>query len=122
MKPLSEIGAMLAAITLAPAFAAPAMAGLDLIAATYICERGVEVPVTYVNETGGEGQSIAVLTVEGRQVSLFVEISGSGARYGWPSDGSSYVWWTKGDTATLYWKDGETATEIPLLNDCKTTD
>jgi membrane-bound inhibitor of C-type lysozyme len=77
---------------------------------TYTCDRGVEVPATYVN---GPDQSLAVLNVEGRQITLVGEAAASGARYGWPSDGSNYVWWTKGTEATLYWKtpDGES----PLL-------
>ncbi len=77
---------------------------------TYSCDRGVEVPATYVN---GPDQSLVVIHVEGRQITLLNEPSASGARYGWPSDGSNYVWWTKGDEATLYWKTPEG--EAPLL-------
>jgi membrane-bound inhibitor of C-type lysozyme len=80
---------------------------------TYTCDRGVEVPATYVN---GPDQSLAVIHVEGRQITLLNESAASGARYGWPSDGSSYVWWTKGDEATLYWKTPEG--EAPLVT-CK---
>jgi membrane-bound inhibitor of C-type lysozyme len=41
-------------------------------------------------------------------------------RYGWPSDGSHYIWWTKGDMATLYWKDGANGgVETVLHADCK---
>lgn len=78
--------------------------------ATYLCDRGVEVPATYVN---GPDQSVVVINVDARQITLVVEPSASGARYGWPSDGSGYVWWTKGDEATLYWKTPEG--ETPLL-------
>ena len=46
-------------------------------------------------------------------------MSASGARYVWPSDGSGYVWWTKGDTATLSWHDGESGTEQPLYAECR---
>lgn len=95
---------------------AAALAEQQLITARYACERGVEVPVAYV--TAGDA-SVAVLTVEGRQIALQQEVSASGARYGWPSDGSNYVWWSKGDTAMLAWKDGATGTETPLLSDCK---
>ncbi|MES2914604.1 MAG: MliC family protein [Pseudomonadota bacterium] len=77
---------------------------------TYACDRGVEVPATYVN---GPDQSLAVIHVEGRQITLLNEPAASGARYGWPSDGSGYVWWTKGDEATLFWKTPEG--EAPLL-------
>jgi membrane-bound inhibitor of C-type lysozyme len=99
-----------AALTAGPAAA-------EVITARYTCDRGVEVPVTYVN---GEGiESIAVLNVEGSQITLQIERSGSGARYGWPSDGSHYVWWVKGNAATLYWHDGESGDETPLYT-CET--
>jgi membrane-bound inhibitor of C-type lysozyme len=75
----------------------------------YICDRGVEVPVTYVNAAEG---SLVVLSVEGRQITLVGEAAASGARYGWPSDGSNYVWWSKEDGATLYWKTPEGETPI----------
>ena len=82
----------------------------DFSTLTYACDRGVEIPATYVN---GPDQSLAVIHVEGRQITLVGEPAASGARYGWPSDGSGYVWWTKGDAATLYWKTPEG--ETPLL-------
>lgn len=74
----------------------------------YSCDRGVEVPATYVN---GPDLSLVVIHVDGTQITLLNEPAASGARYGWPSDGSNYVWWTKGDEATLYWKtpEGEAA-------------
>jgi membrane-bound inhibitor of C-type lysozyme len=71
---------------------------------TYTCDRGVEVPATYVN---GPDQSLVVINVDGRQITLLNEEAASGARFGWPSDGSNYVWWTKGSDATLYWKSPE---------------
>lgn len=79
----------------------------------YTCDRGVEIPATYVN---GPDLSLVVIHVEGSQITLLNEPAASGARYGWPSDGSNYVWWTKGEEATLNWKspDGE----APLLT-CK---
>jgi membrane-bound inhibitor of C-type lysozyme len=91
-------------------------ASAEVITVRYLCERGVEVPVTYVNADGAD--SVAVLNVEGGQITLFREISGSGARYGWPSGGSNYVWWSKGDAATLLWRDGETTIEEPVYSDC----
>lgn len=97
------------------ATAGPALAETQASAARYLCDRGVMVPVVYVN---APDLSVAVLTVEGSQILLYSEPAASGARYGWPSDGSNYVWWSKGDTATLYWKDGEAGTETPLLS-CK---
>lgn len=81
--------------------------------ARYMCERGVEIPVTYVADT------VAVLNVEGGQITLEVEEAASGARYGWPSGGSHYVWWTQGDTAMLNWFDGELGEEVTLLAKCE---
>ncbi len=96
--------------------AAPANAAPDLSGGTYLCDRGVTLPASYINTGGG---SVAVLYVEGRLVTLPIGMSASGARYVWPSDGSGYVWWTKGDTATLYWRDGESGTEQPLYAECR---
>lgn len=102
-------------------YAAPAIAVLaatpaasDVLTATYLCERGVEVPATYVNAD----EPVAVITVEGSQITLILERSASGARYGWPSGGSNYVWWIKGNAATLYWRDSASGTETILLSDC----
>ena len=94
-------------LALAPASLAAAP---EFTTQRYTCDRGVEVPVTYVNATEG---SLVVLTVEGRQITLVAEPAASGARYGWPSDGSNYVWWTKGEGGTLLWKTPEG--EAPLL-------
>jgi membrane-bound inhibitor of C-type lysozyme len=47
----------------------------------YTCDRGVEVPATYVN---GADQSLAIIHVEGNQITLVNEPAASGARYGWP--------------------------------------
>ncbi len=92
-----------------------AQAELSMNTVRYMCDRGVEVPVAYVSDGA---DAVAILTVEGRQVSLFSEPAESGARYGWPSDGSNYVWLTKGADATLNWKDGTNGTEAGLLTNC----
>ena len=76
----------------------------EVTTARYTCDRGIEVPATYFNTPDG---SVVVVNVDGTQVTLLGEPAASGARYGWPSDGSNYVWWTKADTATLYWKTPE---------------
>lgn len=77
---------------------------------TYLCDRGVEVPATYVV---GPDYNLVIINVDGRQVTLVSEPAASGARYSWPSDGSVYVWWSKEDGATLLWKTPEG--ETPLL-------
>lgn len=106
------------AAALAPALflALPALAALGLQGGTYLCDRGVELPVSYVNGSDG---AVAVLYVEGRLITLLNEPAASGARYAWPSDGSGYVWWTKGDTATLYWRDGATSKETVIYAGCQ---
>lgn len=91
----------------------PALAETQVQNGIYSCDRGVTVPVVYVN---AEDVSLVVLNVDGSQILLYTEPSASGARYAWPSDGSGYVWWTKGDEATLYWKDGEANTETAILS------
>ncbi|NGM47248.1 lysozyme inhibitor [Rhodobacter sp. SGA-6-6] len=91
--------------------AAPVLAeDTQFLTTRYACDRGVTVPATYVN---APDWSLAVIHVEGAQITLVSETAASGARYGWPSDGASYVWWTKGPEATLYWKEG--GEEVPLL-------
>ncbi|MBL9074895.1 MliC family protein [Tabrizicola sp.] len=87
-----------------------AAAAQEFTADRYLCDRGVEVPATYIN---GADQGLVVIHVDGQQITLINEPAASGARYGWPSDGSNYVWWTKGDEATLSWKTPEG--ETPLL-------
>lgn len=109
-----------ASITVAAALAwsglATASAAFEVLTETYACARGVEVPAAYVNAADG---SAAILTVEGRQVALVAEPAASGARYGWPSGGSGYLWVTKGSEATLFWRDGAAGTETAILTDCR---
>ena len=94
----------------------PALAEADIQTQTYACERGVEIPATYVNMAD---ESVAVIHVEGRQITLQITSAASGARYAWPSDGSGYVWWTKGEAATLAWFDAEKGEEVMLFADCQ---
>jgi membrane-bound inhibitor of C-type lysozyme len=100
---------VLALLALLPA----AASAQEFTTQTYSCDRGVEIPATYVN---GPDQSLVVIHVEGRQITLVSDPAASGARYSWPSDGSNYVWWTKSEDATLYWKTPDA--ETPLLT-CK---
>ncbi len=90
--------------------ALPAQAETLVQTLRYSCDRGVEVPATYVT---AEDQALVVIHVDGSQITLFQEEAASGVRYGWPSDGSAHVWWSKGDDATLLWKTPEG--EAPLL-------
>jgi membrane-bound inhibitor of C-type lysozyme len=97
--------------------AAPACAEVQLQTTRYACERSLEVPVTYVMDPAGAAEGALVMTVEGRQITLFQEPAETGSRYGWPSDGSNYVWLAQDSKASLLWKD-ETGKETPLLTDC----
>jgi membrane-bound inhibitor of C-type lysozyme len=90
--------------------------GMEVNSLRYQCARGVMVPATYLLS---EADAVVVLHVEGAQITLFGEAAASGARYGWPSDGSNYVWLTKEDSATLLWRDGSDQSEAVILDDCK---
>jgi len=103
------VGFLLACL---PSFAS---AEMDVQNHRYTCERGVQLPVVYAKS--GD-TAIAVLVVEGNQILLYSEPAASGARYGWPSDGSNYVWLTKGTEAILLWRDGSTKIEVTLLATC----
>lgn len=110
------IGRGLAGLIVALTFTATgAMAEMAYATTTYNCARGAVMMVTYVNDDEG---AIAVLHVEGRQIVLEVEPSGSGARYGRPSDGSHYIWWAHGTGGTLFWRDGAADSETVILSDC----
>ena len=109
MKALCAVLAMIPAV---------ASAGFEATPTRYTCERGAIVQAVYVNDTSGD-TAAAIILVEGQLVTLWAEVSGSGARYGSQSDGAGYVWWTKGDAATLYWKDGAKGEDAVILDGCK---
>ena len=94
-------------------WAAPA--GAETSAVTYICERGVSVPVVYVP---GADPGMAVLYVEGRLIQLRRLPSASGARYGRPSDGAGYEWWEHQGRASLAWRVGAGDGVTPIYSDC----
>lgn len=96
--------------------AGPAAADAPGVSLTYVCDGGAVVSATYGKQDGTDS---VVLTRDGETFTLLAELSGSGVRYGWPSDGSHNVWWTKGNTATLYWRDGAAGTETPVLENCR---
>ncbi len=111
------IRVVVAIVALGLSCATPALADLDLKTVRYLCDRGVEIPAAYVND--GQGGSVVVLNVEGQQIALVSEETGSGARYGWPSGGSHYIWCSQGDEAMLLWRDGSEDTETDLLGGCR---
>ncbi|NLJ12300.1 MAG: lysozyme inhibitor [Gammaproteobacteria bacterium] len=87
--------------------------------AIYQCERGVVVPVTYLNTSNGG--SYAVVQVEGQQVAMNIEVSASGARYLSIDEKRPYSWHTKGSSATLFWQPAdEPDNSVILLSECST--
>lgn len=86
----------------------------DTVSVTYVCERGVEVPVIYVNSA--TDTSYAVAQIDGKMVGMHIVISGSGARYRSGDGADAYQLWSKGDTALIsYGPDGN---DTPLFTEC----
>jgi membrane-bound inhibitor of C-type lysozyme len=78
----------------------------------YACKDDKSLAVTYINTKNG--QSFALMTVDGKKL-LFVNVlSGSGARY----SAEQYVWWTKGPQGTLTSEMADPKVP-PLLDDCQ---
>jgi membrane-bound inhibitor of C-type lysozyme len=74
---------------------------VPVIAATdYTCADGAKISAVY---SAGE-PSQAIVTVDGKTVTLTQVISASGVRYADETEGSKLVWWTKGNDGTLYIK------------------
>ena len=89
----------------------------------YQCERGVTVPVTYVNTS--IGSSYAVLQVDGQQLLMENVVSASGARYAsLDAKWGHYIWDTKGNAGYLYWQSVATEGESgeAVLSECAAND
>ncbi|MTE01328.1 lysozyme inhibitor [Paracoccus sp. YIM 132242] len=104
---------------LIPAFAGAATMALaqtgDLIPVTYVCERGAEVPVVFVNPDGG--QAYAVAQIDGKLLGMRNVVSASGARYRSGDGADAYQLWSKGDGAFIsFGADGQDQT---LFQDCR---
>ena len=91
-----------------------ALAQQEISAVNYVCDRDVMLHAIYMH---GQDLNQVLIKTEASQVLLPGKRTASGARYGQSSNGTGFVWWTKGDEATLYWKTPEG--ETPLLT-CKT--
>ncbi|GGH25709.1 hypothetical protein GCM10010973_13030 [Cribrihabitans marinus] len=100
------------------AVAAPAAAQEpELVQVTYTCDRGVEVPVVFINTETGPGQ--AVMQIEGKLVALRAAPTGSGVRYVAVDEQDSYRLYTKGDVAIIgHLVADHTATETVLFEEC----
>lgn len=103
------------------ALIAPAVAqsaDLEVNQVTYVCERGVSIPVVYINPANGT--PMAVLAVEGKLVTLKNERSASGVLYVSTDKHDGYRFWSKGDAAMLIYLPSEkNAKEQTLFANCQ---
>ncbi|QGZ60977.1 MliC family protein [Paraburkholderia acidisoli] len=80
---------------------------------SYTCASGANFKVTYFN--AANGQSFALVPVDGRKLLFVGVIAASGVRY----VADRYTWWTKGPGADLYdTASGDSAK--PVLAGCAT--
>jgi membrane-bound inhibitor of C-type lysozyme len=80
----------------------------------YTCATGRILNVTYLS--AANGQSFAVVPVNGKDMLFVNTISGSGVRY----QAGSYTWWTKGPRADLYDAMEGGPNAPPIVSDCVT--
>ena len=67
-----------------------------------------------------QGDSVTLTFENGETALLLAEPSESGFRFGWPSDGTNYVYVASGRDATVFRKDGSRGgVETPVYSDCK---
>ena len=97
LKPLCVVASLLAASTAsAGTLNVPQIQLARTITQTYQCAGGRSLQVTYFN--AANGQSFALVPVDGRPL-LFVDtVAASGVRY----QAGRYVWWSKGKGGDLY--------------------
>ncbi|MDU9003643.1 MliC family protein [Sedimentitalea todarodis] len=101
--------------------AVSAQDGPDVTSLSYLCERNVMVPVTFINPS--DGPALAVMQVEGKQVALRALHSASGVRYVAFDEQDSYRLYTKGDEAfVMHMAADHTAEEVWILRDCAVVD
>ncbi|MBB6189127.1 MliC family protein [Rhodanobacter sp. MP7CTX1] len=81
------------------------------IVATYRCVGGQSFRVTYWNATNG--QSFALLPVQGRPMLLVNGMSADGVRY----QAGFVTWWSKGRGGDLY--DTRVSADKPVLRGCQ---
>lgn len=77
---------------------------------SYSCPGGKRLEVTYLN--GKNGQSFALLPVDGVPALLVSTVSGSGVRY----QSGFVTWWNKGRNGDFY--DSRVDPEKPVLRGC----
>ncbi|MFC6687065.1 MliC family protein [Jhaorihella thermophila] len=113
---MSPVRALIGAAMALPPCAAHA--GTEVVEIVYECEqRGVRLPVVFVNTEGGPG--LAVMSIEGKLVTMRSTPNGSGVRYVAIDEQDSYRLHAKGETAFVTWLAADhTADEITILRDC----
>ncbi|WP_065333617.1 MliC family protein [Tritonibacter mobilis] len=94
--------------------AVPADTTLSTIQTEYTCERGVRVPVVFINTEAGE--SLAIVQLDGQQVVMTQVVSGSGMRYRSRDENQPYELHGKGNDALIAYGPEEDADLI--LRDC----
>lgn len=72
----------------------------QFIPVDYQCERGIKLPMIFVNDT--QGRSNVIATIDGKLLRLSQVVSASGARYrNQDETAASYEVWNKGDKARI---------------------
>lgn len=85
---------------------------------SYVCAGGKYFAVNYGQDGGTP--SVTLTFENDEKVTLLAEPAASGARYGWPSDGTTYVFWSKGQDAMVLRKDGSRGgKETVVYADCR---
>lgn len=105
-------------MAMAGAVAAQDQQTADLVALTYRCEDGTQIPVIYVNPPGSEGYATAI--IESKLVGMRHVISASGARYRSGDGAGDYQLWSKGDSAMI--SVGADGDDRVLYQNCTATD
>ena len=91
--------------------------GGDPAPASFVCAEGKHFAVNFGQQ--GDTNTVTLTFENGETALLLAEASDSGPRYGWPSDGTGYVFLPKGQTATVLLKDGSNGgAETPYYTDC----
>jgi membrane-bound inhibitor of C-type lysozyme len=80
----------------------------------YTCATGRIMNVTYLS--AANGQSFAVVPVNGKDMLFVNTLAGSGVRY----QAGNYTWWTKGPRADLYDSMEGGPNAPPIVSDCVT--
>jgi hypothetical protein len=104
-------------LPLAACLAPPDTTGDAATRASFACDGGRSVAVAY--GTDAETPSATLTFDTGETALLLAEPTDRGKRYGWPSDGTTYVFLAEGQTATVLLKDGtQGGRETPVLTNC----